>query len=492
MRLYFYNKNNLYDLFRFKKIPIDYNFTERFNITTEIVNSISNSEEFKIKNPKLKAIALTFLYKYIYENISGLIHILKLRNELNKETYVIKKGNPKFYRIEPIYEINLFSKDGALNYFLAFAGYYRLGMKKKDKFEYKDAIALIKRDNLSIRIWELINSKVYINNEIRDENYFGFLMKDYFTDDKIVKEAIKELQIFKKIMGLAFYLKLKYYLISGYKYFKLNPAKNFVTFEQHTISYMFLSYYAELININAVSIAHAVVNVDYKRHMAFDHCLLYGKSSEESFNRPDSIVCGKIIKTGAPIMNRMFVNIPKRDTFSNKVLFLTDYITDFGYDIEEVHIAKNALIKKLLNKFHEIKLTVKYHPAKINPYTKNILSDDRNIVFLQNVDIHTEIDNADVVICDGWSSSGLECAIRRKSLIVLNVKQERKDYYKYYESGFAQNALDENSIYNAFELIKNSNGAINEEARKSLIEYHLEYEDGITHTAEYLEKIIAA
>lgn len=492
MKVYYYNKKFLYDLLQFKKVQIDYDFTERFNITTDLINEISRNKNFGITDPKLRAVALTFLYKYIYENVSGLIHILKKRNEFNKKTLVFRKGNSKLFRIKLVKDVNLLSKEGVSYYRALFFVYYLLGIKKNKQHDLKKVIALIKRDKLSTQIWKLINDGRNNDEDIRDENFFGFLLKDNFSNDPRLRQALKELKVYKKVLGTAFYLKSKYYLISGWRFFKQNPTKNFVTFEQHTISYMVLSFLAERIGINSFSIAHAVVNADYKRHMAFDHCLLYGKSSEESFQREDSIVCGKIYRTGAPIMNKMFKNISEQTEFLSRVLFLTDYVTDFGYDIEEVHIAKNTLIKKLVRNYPEIKLTVKYHPAKINPYTESILSDLENITFKQNADILEEIDSSDIVICDGWSSSGLETVIRKRQLVLLNVKQKRKDFYKYYESGYGYNAEDEVSICNAYETIKNKSGKINEAARKELIRYHLEFEDGISNTADTFQKLIAA
>ena len=491
MKLYYYNKKDLYDILHFKKINIEYDFTARFEITNTIIKKITTNLSSEIKNEKLRAAILTFQYKYIYENLAGLIYILQLRNEFNKKTFVIKSGNPGIFKVKEISEFNFASKDGFFYYCLVFLAYLKKGASKKKYYEFKKIILLIKRDNLSTRIWNLICSEFKIENEIRDEDFFGFSLKDY-SEMNIPAAVHRDLLTIKKLFGKAFYLKIKYYIKSGVSYFKKNPTENFITFEQHTLSYMILSYLSEFLNIRSLSIAHAVINVDYKRHLGFDHCLVYGKSSEETFEREDSIVCGKIYKTGAPIMDNMFRNIPETKSFSNKVLYLADYITNFGYDIEEVHVAKNNLLKSFLLKFSKVSLTVKYHPAKINPYTDKILSGLKNVEFKQNVDIHTEIDQADVVVCDGWSSSGLECAIRKKPLIVLNVKQRRKDYYKYYKSGYGINVTDEESMFQAYEKISNAGSKVNESARNELIEYHLENTNAAGVTANVLQNIIAA
>ncbi|CAN5667869.1 hypothetical protein BH10BAC5_BH10BAC5_14290 [soil metagenome] len=492
MRFYYFHNNNLYNLFSFKKIQIDYNFTERFRITKDLLTVLTNDNKFKIDNPKLKALVLTFLYKYIYENVTGLYIILKSRKELDKSTFVIRKGNAKIFKIKEINDLNIISNHGLFYLVIMFLGYYRLGLKKNISQKYQHVIVLIKNDILSTRIWNLLTRKINLKNSIVDDNYFGFLLKDYFMPLPEIINALNELRIYKKILGYSFYIKTKFYLISGFKFLRMNPSKYFITFEQNTISYMVLSYVAEKMNVVSVSISHAVINGNYKRHMAFDYCLLYGKSSEESYQRKDSVISGKIFKTGAPIMESLFSNIHVPSEWKNKVLFLTDYITEFGYDIKNVHLEKNSLIKKLITEYPEITLTVKYHPAKINPYSQSILSDCKNVIFKQNVSIHDEIDNTDLVICDGWSSSGLETAIRKRPLFVLNVKQEREDLYKYYESGYAYNIYNEETLFCSFESVKSSVGIINEKARNELINYHLEYLDSIAATSRTLETILAA
>ncbi|MBW1837956.1 MAG: hypothetical protein JRI99_13670 [Deltaproteobacteria bacterium] len=302
---------------------------------------------------------------------------------------------------------------------------------------------------------------------------------------KIVNRFKRDLKKFSH--RIPFFVKqiITFQFYSFYQFLIINPCKSIVTFEQSSHNSAVLAYIARLMQKTSISLAHAPTFGENYKHNPCKYCLVFGKSSQDSFERKDSIDCGQVITIGAPNTDTSFKKPMSNKPWNDDVLFLPNYVKP-NREFEQDTIFE--VIKKFIDTFPEIKVTVKPHLAQKNPYIHKYLSVHSNVnILMENASLSEQIDNHDVTIILGWSSTGLDVIIRKKPLIRLNLFKV-DDWFGYSKSGYALDATNYEELCETFRQFRGRR-AVNLSAREKILDIHFENQGfAAQKTAQFLTR----
>ena len=499
MEFFYFKKNKLKKLFSDKCFVDETPLHERLKIANRLVETYCSTKGINSLEPAELVIALQlFLFNYYLNYVSCLYAIVKNNDLTGRNIILIRNGFKRLYQFESIREIVLPTRHSlskilksVLILFKSISGALgRIGFKDKAD-EMTDILVLpVGSGGLERGIWHEITP--FIDCSYKIKRFPGIMPRIpyWFSGqrDEIIKRFKRDLKNFSNLIPSTILQIFKFQFYNYYQFLLLNPYKMIVTFEQSSPNAAIIAYTARLMQKISISLAHAPTFGEHCKHNSSQYCLLFGKSSQESFERRDSIDCGEVIAIGAPNSDFPFQKEIKNKPWNNDVLFLPIYVKP-GRDFEQDMTFD--VIQKFIETFPEIKLTVKPHPAQKNPYIQKYLSAYSNVNILkERADLSEQIDNHDVTIIVGWSAGGLDVIIREKPLIRLNLFNI-DDWFGYTKSGYAIDATNYEELCKAFKHLR-ANPAVNLSARKKLLDLHFNNHGfAAKKTAQFFETVLS-
>jgi len=497
MEIFYFKKNKLKKLFSDKTFVDQTPLHKRLEIVDQLVEEYCSSNGLNPLEPAELIIAVNFfLFDYYLNYVSCLYSIVKNNDLTGRNIVVIRNGIKRFYKFEGVREIvlptrySLSTISGSILILFKFIAGALGGFAFKDKPDEMTDILILPAGSgeLERKIW--LNISQFLDCSYTIKKFPAMMLKTPYwfsgPNDEIVKRFKRDLKNFSNRIPFLLRQIIIYRFYNLYQFLILNPYKIIVSFEQSSPNAAIIAYIARLLQSVSISLAHAPTFGENYKHNPSKYCLLFGKSSQESFERKDSINCGQVIAIGAPKSDIPFKKAIKNKPWNNDVLFLPNYVKP-NRDFEQNMTFD--VIQKFIETFPEIKLTVKPHPAQKNPYIQEYLSAYSNVNILKkNADLSEQIDNHDVTIILGWSASGLDVIIREKPLIRLNLFKV-DDWFEYARSGYALDATNYDGLCEAFKHLR-TNPAVNMSAKEKLLDFHFNNHGfAAQKTAQFFDRI---
>jgi hypothetical protein len=491
MNIFYFNINKLKHFLFKQKFVENIPLHKRFEITNHLVEQYFRKHNLNNKGPKELEIAFKlFLFQYYINNVTSLSAIVENYDLKKKNIIVIRKGVKKLYALDEVKEIllpNKYSVTGVL--FKLITGILAGIINKDEKSTEKDILVLSAGNGkLENEIWQEISIFLAHSYQIKNLKYNKIQLKPRFNfqKQKLKIQFEKDLKLYKKVMPYFLINLFRLQFHNLHQFLLRNPSKIVVSFEQSSPYTALLAYIAKNMGRTFVNIAHAPTFGENYKHNPADYNLVYGESSKTSFSRKDSVICGEIIEVGAPKTDYLFRKEKEGKKWSNDVLFLPNYVNR-RRDFEQIETLK--VIQKFLVAFPEIKMTVKPHPAKENPYLDKLLGHYRNVCVKVDAVLAEEIDKHDVIIMVGWSASGLEVIVREKPMIRLNIF-DVADWFGYSRFGYAFDAGSFEELCDSFVYIRN-NPDVDLRAKRRILKYHLtNHGRAGSETAAFFDKVM--
>jgi hypothetical protein len=216
-----------------------------------------------------------------------------------------------------------------------------------------------------------------------------------------------------------------------------------VTFNESTSAAGIISSICRRVGSVSVNIAHAIsAKTPLFQNSPYDYHLVYGEKSRQNIQKNNGIIDGEIIPVGALKMDRFFRTHPRHE-FTKKLLIVGSWK---GHFLDEIVDYMYTVVSEGVGLMKDFTFVYKPHPLEVgekNAYIRKFRPFQNCVIVPPDSDLLEVLDSVDMVIL-GWSAVGLEAAIRRKPVVVVNPCCI-PDWLSYRESGFgveAQNAED--------------------------------------------------
>lgn len=479
MVYFYFSKNRLKQLFSNEEWVDNTPLQDRHRIADELVNNYCRTTGLDSHVPRKLLISVKLLlFRYYLNHVCCLYALVEDMGLRYRNVCVIRKGIKRLYAFDGMRDVVFPSRYALALMFKTALGFIR-GVKgrgsctsdgRSDQAMVDVLLLHEGQGNLEKGIWKEISRSFSGTYRFRGIPTVTAVPSDWFyrPASDVVSRFEQDLGYFKNRVPLIVLRSIANHFYHLYKFLTCHPCKVIVTFEQASPTSALLSYIAGLMNKTSVSLAHAPTFGENYKHNPCDYCLVFGRSSQESFERPDSINCGQILAIGSPNSDRAFKSVTKRKPWNNDVLFLPNYVKPNRDSEQDMTF---QVIRRFIKTFPKIRLTVKPHPAQENPHIQRYFSCLPEVEILdRTADLCSQIDHHDVVIILGWSASGLEVVIRRKPMIRLNLFNTQ-DWFGYARSGYAHEAQDYEGLCRAFRKMQAKN-TVDLSARSKLLNRH--------------------
>jgi len=217
-----------------------------------------------------------------------------------------------------------------------------------------------------------------------------------------------------------------------------------ICFNETTPKAGLLSHVCEMTHSKSVNIAHAIsAKTPLRQNSPFDYHIVYGEKSKKNIIENNGIVDGEIVSLGALKMDKYF-----KDTKSKKQRYIKNIDKNSekkllivgswkGHFLDDTLDHMYTFLSEFAQNHPDLSFIYKPHPLEVgsrNAYSLKFSQLKNCTIIPPESNLLKTIDSVDIVLL-GWSAVGLEAAIRKKPVIVVNPCNV-PDWLSYIESEY--------------------------------------------------------
>ena len=335
MEIYYFKTNKLKSLFSRKEYVDETPIQDRLKIADRMVEEYCCKFELNSQGSNELLIAIKLLlFRYYVNHTTSLYSIIK-NNRLNdRNIFIIRFGFRNLYKFEGICGVVLPGKYNILGVLSVAAIFLKYITKVLGRFLFKDHnnelvdVLILPEGNgkLPKVIWSEV--KKYLNCSYSFKTSPNKMIRNSYhfisQNDEVLQKFRLELKRYDKKLPFLLVKWIEFRFYNTYQFLLLNPSNMVVSFEQSSPYSAILAYIARLMGRVSIDIAHAPTFGENYKHSPSKYNLVHGISSKKSFERRDSIVCGRVIPIGSPNSDVLFNKLMKKKSWNNDILFFTE------------------------------------------------------------------------------------------------------------------------------------------------------------------------
>jgi hypothetical protein len=237
-----------------------------------------------------------------------------------------------------------------------------------------------------------------------------------------------------------------------------------VTFNESTSAAGIISSICRRMGSVSVNIAHSIsAKTPLFQNSPYDYHFVYGEKSKQNIIENNGIIDGEIIPVGALKMDKLFRTHAVQD-ITKKILIVGSWK---GHFLDEIVDYMYTIVSEGVEFMKDLTFVYKPHPLEVgkrNAYVEKFRPFGNCVIIPPDSDLLEVLDSVDMAIL-GWSAVGLEAAIRRKPVVVMN-PCSIPDWLSYRESGFGMEAQTTEDLQKAVATVYENYRYYTEKARE--------------------------